>query len=506
MRQEVLDNKKKESLERGNGVIMPIFSLPSNYGVGTLGKEAYEFVDFLSDAGIKYWQILPLGPTTYGDSPYQSFSSFAGNPYFVDLEVLIEDGLLEQEDLANVEFAENDQYVDYAQLYNKRFRILEKAFSNVDSKLEKEIAKFRKKEKFWIEDYASFMAIKEDNLDVSWLDFPEELKLHDKKALSEFNEKHKERIDFFVFIQYEFFKQWDKLREYTNRHRIQIIGDIPIYVALDSADAWANTDILKLDDNKDPLFVGGCPPDDFSDDGQLWGNPVYDWDKLKKDDFKFWIKRLEVNKRLFDIIRLDHFRGFEAYYEINFEDDTAKYGNWVKAKPYEFFDCVKDKLSDIKFILEDLGFITDEVKELKEYLNFPGMKVIQFAFSEDMQSEYLPYNYTRNSVCYSSTHDQDTLKGWFDNLEEDDLERVTNYFNLKEDESYNWGVIRGLMASVSDIAMFQMQDFLELGNEARINRPSTLGENWKWRIDKDDLTEELSTKIKEMAKLYGRYQ
>ncbi|MDO4594055.1 MAG: 4-alpha-glucanotransferase [Tissierellia bacterium] len=496
---------KKTIFERGNGVIMPIFSLPSNYGIGTFGKKAFDFVDFLSEAGVKYWQILPLGPTSYGDSPYQSFSSFAGNPYFVDLDMLMEDGLLEKEDLENVEFSENDDYVDYAQLYNKRFRILKKAFTNVDENLKEEIEEFRKKEKFWIDDYAFFMAIKNDNLDVSWTDFPEELKNRDTKALAEFEREHKEEIDFYIFIQYEFFKQWDKLKEYTNRHKIQIIGDIPIYVAMDSADSWANYDILKLDDNKKPKFVGGCPPDEFSDDGQLWGNPVYDWEKLKKDDFKFWINRIKVNMRLFDIIRLDHFRGFEAYYEIPAEDDTAKYGKWVKGCAYELFDTIKEKLPDVKFIVEDLGFITKEVEELKDYLGFPGMKVMQFAFSEDMQSEYLPYNYTKNSACYSSTHDSDTLKGWFDQIDEDELERVVKYFSLNDKEGYVWGAIRGLMASVSDLSMFEMQDLLELGNESRINRPSTLGENWKWRAKEEDFSNELSKKIKEMAKLYGRY-
>ncbi|MDD7306431.1 MAG: 4-alpha-glucanotransferase [Peptoniphilaceae bacterium] len=498
--------EKKGKLNRANGVIMPIFSIPSAYGIGTLGKEAYEVVDFLSEANIHYWQILPLGPTSYGDSPYQSFSSFAGNPYFIDLDLLEEDGLLAKQDYANVDFGENKNYIDYAKMYNNRFGVLEKAYKNAKGKLDKELKDFRKKEAYWIEDYALYMAIKKEYLDVSWLEFPEDLRNRKKTALNKFYKENKDKVDFYVFIQYEFFKQWENLKAYTNRHKIEIIGDLPIYLALDSSDAWANSDILQLDQKKSPLAVGGCPPDGFSDDGQLWGNPLYDWDTMEKDNFSFWEKRLEMNLRLVDLLRLDHFRGFEAYYQIPATDDTAKYGKWVKAKPYQFFKMVKEKFPTSKFIAEDLGFITDQVKELMDFLAYPGMNVIQFAFGEDFTSSYLPHNYKRNSIVYSSTHDSDTLMGWLKSLDEDKMEMVKAYFDLEGDdlEENLWKIIKRLMASVAAISMFEIQDFLALDNQARVNSPGTLGENWKWRANKEDFKIELAQKIKDMSRLYER--
>lgn len=498
--------EEKQRLQRANGVIMPIFSIPSDYGIGTLGKEAYEVVDFLSEANIHYWQILPLGPTSYGDSPYQSFSSFAGNPYFIDLETLEEDGLLEKEDYKNVDFGENESYIDYAKMYNNRFGVLEKAYKNSKGKLDKEIKEFRKKEAYWIEDYALYMAIKKEYLDVSWLEFPEDLRDRKKTALNKFYKENKDEVDFFVFVQYEFFKQWEELKAYTNRHKIEIIGDLPIYLALDSSDAWANSNILKLDEDKNPTLVGGCPPDDFSEDGQLWGNPLYDWDKMQEDNFSFWEKRIEMNLRMVDLLRLDHFRGFEAYYEIPAVDETAKYGEWTKAKPVEFFDMVKEKFPDGKFIAEDLGYITDEVKDLMTSLGYPGMNVIQFAFGEDFTSDYLPHNFKRNSIVYSSTHDSDTLMGWLKSLDEDKMAMVEAYFDLESDdlEENLWTIIKRLMASVSDVCMFEIQDFLALDNDARINSPGTLGENWKWRASKEDFQSKLPQKIKELARLYER--
>jgi 4-alpha-glucanotransferase len=497
--------KNSKNLRRACGVVMPIFSIPSKYGIGTFGKEAYDMVDFFSECNIHYRQILPLGPTSYGDSPYQSFSSFAGNPYFIDLEMLEEEGLLEKEDFENVNFGENPSYVDYSLMYNMRFRVLEKAYENAKEKLKSEIAAFRKKEAFWIEDYALFMAIKKEKLDVSRLEFPEELRDRDPKALKEFQKDHKDEIDFQVFLQYEFFKQWEELKKYANRHDIEIIGDLPIYLALDSADAWANSHILKLDEEKNPTMVGGCPPDGYSEDGQLWGNPVYDWEKMQEDDFEFWKNRIGINLKIFDLLRLDHFRGFEAFYQIPSTDDNAKYGEWEKARPEAFFKMVEKNFPDAKFIAEDLGFITKEVEKLIDKLGYPGMKVIQFAFGDDFKSPYLPHNYERNSIVYSSTHDSDTLKGRYNNLDEDMLSMVNDYFGLKKDEPENlWRIMRTLMASVSDVAMYQIQDFLELGNESKINSPGTLGENWKRRADKEDFTDDLSAKIKKMTKLYGR--
>ena len=498
--------KLQKRLTRANGVIMPIFSLPSDYGIGTFGKEAYDFVDFLSEASIRYWQILPLGPTSYGDSPYQSFSSFAGNPYFIDLDLLIEDELLEKDDLESLNFGDNERYVDYAIQYNIRYRILEKAFENSNGKLDSKIKKFRKKESAWIEDYALFMAIKRDQLDISWDQWDEELRDRDPNALKEFSKNHKDLIDFYVFIQYEFFSQWERLKEYTNRHNIEIIGDLPIYVAYDSCDAWVNADILKLDqESKKLLIVGGAPPDSYSEDGQLWGNPVYDWDKCKKTSYSFWKKRLDMALRIYDILRLDHFRGFEKYYAIPAADENAKFGSWEISGGYEFFDCILKENKERKFIAEDLGYITKEVDDLKNHYGFPGMNVIEFAFGDNFTSRYLPHNYIRNSVSYSSTHDSSTLKGWLESLDEDTMEMVEDYFGIAEDENCVWGIIRSLMASVSDLAVFSMQDFLELEDEARINTPGNLGDNWKWRTLKEDFTDSLALKIKEMSRLYGRY-
>ena len=497
---------KQDRLQRANGVIMPIFSIPSPYGIGTFGKDAYEVVDFISDASIRYWQILPLGQTSYGDSPYQSFSSFAGNPYFIDLDMLIEDGLLEEDDLDNLNFGDNERYVDYAIQYNIRYRILRKAFENSKGKLDEQIEEFRDKEAYWIEDYATFMAIKLDQLDVSWIEWDEKLRDRDPEALSEFREEHKEDIDFYVFLQYEFFKQWEALKSYTNRHNIEIIGDLPIYVAFDSCDAWVNSEILQLDpETKMPVIVGGAPPDAYSEDGQLWGNPTYNWDKLEADGYTFWKKRLEMALRTYDLLRLDHFRGFEKFYAIPGTDENAKFGTWEVAGGYKFFDNVLADLHDSKFIAEDLGYITKEVDELKDAYGFPGMNVIQFAFGENFDSNYLPHNYHRNSVVYSSTHDSSTLKGWLDSQNEEEIERVIKYFGLKEEEDYMWDIIRNLMASVSDIAMFEIQDFFGYGDETKINSPGTLGDNWKWRAKKEDFTDALALKIKEMSKLYGRY-
>ena len=498
----------QKRLTRSNGVVMPIFSLPSKYGIGTFGKSAYEFVDFLSEASIKYWQILPLGQTSYGDSPYQAFSSFAGNPYFVDLDMLIADGLLDESDLENINFGDNDRYVDYAIQYNIRYRILEKAFENSKGKLDDEIADFRKKESFWIEDYALFMAIKHDQLDISWVEWDEDLRDRDPETLASFKEKHKEDIDFYTFIQYEFFTQWQKLKEYTNRRNIEIIGDLPIYVAYDSCDAWVYADILKLDQkSKEPLIVGGAPPDAYSEDGQLWGNPVYDWEKMKDNDYDFWKKRLAMALKTHDLLRLDHFRGFEKYYAIPATDENAKFGTWEPGGGYEFFDEILKQYPDKQFIAEDLGYITKEVDALKNHYGFPGMNVIQFAFDGTFASNYLPHNYEKNSVVYSSTHDSSTLKGWVDSLDEEDLLLVEKYFGLenKEESDFVWEIIRSLMASVADVAIFEIQDFFEMGDQAKINTPSTLGNNWKWRAKSEDFTDDLARKIKEMSRLYGRY-
>nr|WP_072536477.1 4-alpha-glucanotransferase [Anaerococcus mediterraneensis] len=498
--------KKQERLERSYGIIMPIFSLPSKYGIGTFGKAAYDFVDYLTEAGAKFWQILPLGQTSYGDSPYQSFSSFAGNPYFVDLDLLVEDGLLTKEDLENIDFGSDERSIDYARLYNVRYRVLEIAFENSKGKIDKEIKEFRKKEADWIEDYGLFMAIKRDNLDRSWDMWDEDLRDRKKSALNEFKKENQDLIDFYIFIQYEFFKQWQNLKDFTNRHQIEIIGDLPIYVAYDSCDAWVNNNILKLDkETKQPIVVGGAPPDGYSEDGQLWGNPVYRWDYMKDtENFAFWKKRIGMSLRLYDILRLDHFRGFEAYYAIPASDDTAKYGSWEKGEPYAFFDAIKEAFPDARFIAEDLGFITKEVVDLKDHYGFPGMNVIQFAFGDNFDSDYLPHNYEKNSLVYASTHDSDTLQGFIDSADEHLLELIKKYLGIENKEDIRDEINRVLMASVSDVAIYEIQDLFGLSNDSKINSPGTVGGNWVWRAVEEDFDEDIAKKFKDMSKIYGR--
>lgn len=490
---------KNKRFRRANGLIFPIFSLPSDYGIGTFGKKAYDFVDFLKKAGFGYWQILPLGPTSYGDSPYQSFSSFAGNPYFIDLDILKDKNLLSESELQSLDYEKD--FIDYGKLYNNRFIILKKAFERFD---DKSIEEFKKREKSWLLDYSLFMAIKDKYDGSSWLDFPKKLRDRDQKALDEFYRENKKSVEFYNFLQYEFFNQWDDLKSYANSNDIEIIGDLPIYLALDSADSWVNFDILKLNkDNKRPEFLAAVPPDAYSADGQLWGNPTYDWDRLKKRGYEFLLKRIGKNLKLYDYLRLDHFRGFESYYEVKADDKNARDGLWQKAYGDEFFEILAENLKDAKFIAEDLGFITKEVENLKEMTGYPGMKVIQFAFGDDFKSPYLPHNYEKNSIVYSSTHDSDTLKGWLDGLDRKKKDMVYQYFNIK-DQDPSWVIIRALMASVSDIAIFQIQDFLKLGNESRINRPGVLGGNWQFRIKEDELTDTLAKKIKTIGKLYER--
>lgn len=490
---------KNKRFRRANGLIFPIFSLPSDYGIGTFGKKAYDFVDFLKKAGFGYWQILPLGPTSYGDSPYQSFSSFAGNPYFIDLDILKDKNLLNESELQSLDYEKD--FIDYGKLYNNRFIILKKAFERFD---DKSIEEFKKREKSWLLDYSLFMAIKDKYDGSSWLDFPKKLRDRDQKALDEFYRENKKSVEFYNFLQYEFFNQWDDLKSYANSNDIEIIGDLPIYLALDSADSWVNFDILKLNkDNKRPEFLAAVPPDAYSADGQLWGNPTYDWDRLKKRGYEFLLKRIGKNLKLYDYLRLDHFRGFESYYEVKADDKNARDGLWQKAYGDEFFEILAENLKDAKFIAEDLGFITKEVENLKEMTGYPGMKVIQFAFGDDFKSPYLPHNYEKNSIVYSSTHDSDTLKGWLDGLDRKKKDMVYQYFNIK-DQDPSWVIIRALMASVSDIAIFQIQDFLKLGNESRINRPGVLGGNWQFRIKEDELTDTLAKKIKTIGKLYER--
>lgn len=490
--------------KRSSGILMHITSLPSPYGIGTFGKEAYKFVDFLIKSNQSYWQILPIGPTSIGDSPYQSFSTFAGNPYFIDFDILKEEGLLKEEDYKNVDFGDNPLKVDYEKIFNHKMPILRKAFNNSKDKYKEEIKKFKEKNKNWLEDYALYMAIKGEFNLKSWQEWDEDIKIRKKEALDYYKNKLKEEIEYFIFIQYMFFKQWSKLKNYANRNGIKIIGDIPIYVAEDSVDAWANTNVFLLDKNKIPKVVSGCPPDDFAKTGQLWGNPIYDWDYLEKTNYKWWIERIKGNISLYDVTRIDHFRGFESFWQIPYGEKTAIKGKWVKGPGMKLFNQINKELGQVNIIAEDLGYLTKEVIDFKNETGYPGMKVLEFAFDSREESDYLPHNYNKNCIVYTGTHDNDTVVGWKSSAPKEDVEFAKKYLNIKDEKDFNWEFIRGALSSVANLSIIQIQDYLGLDSKGRMNIPSTLGGNWQWRIDEKVLDDKLAKKIGSMTRLYGR--
>ncbi len=493
---------------RKSGVLLPISSIPSKYGIGTFSKEAYAFVDFLQEAGQHLWQILPLGPTGYGDSPYQSFSTFAGNPYYIDLEALVEKGWLTTMECEEYDFGSNTQYVDYEKLFLSRFRILRKAFdvaSNEHFLKQKDYLSFVKRNAFWLDDYALFMAIKSNYGGKGVTEWDEEIKLRKPEAIAACKQKYASDIEFNCFLQYLFYTQWMALKTYANERNIEIVGDIPIYVALDSADTWANPGLFQLDDTCTPIAVAGCPPDAFSETGQLWGNPLYNWDYHKKTDFAWWMKRIEHCFLLYDVVRIDHFRGFDAYWSIPYGDLTAENGKWRKGPGYAIFGTLKKLLGERRVIAEDLGYLTKSVIRLVKRTGYPGMKVLQFAFDAKGDSEYLPHNYTNNCVVYTGTHDNDTTRGWYHTLERKDKDFADRYLGLQEDENeVEWEFIRAAIASVADTAIIPMQDYLGLDKPARMNTPSTLGDNWKWRMDSNACSAELAERMKQLSRLYGR--
>ncbi len=492
---------------RASGILLPISSLPSKYGIGTFSKSAYEFIDLLKEAGQKYWQILPLGPTGYGDSPYQSFSTFAGNPYFIDLETLIEEGYLTVSECEAYDFGSNPSYVDYEKIYFSRFRILRKAYERSNIRDVEEFKKFKEENAFWLKDYTLYMAVKNHFDGKSFLYWDDDIKRREQMAIDKFTKLYSEEIEFNEYIQYIFAKQWKKLKGYANKNSIKIIGDIPIYVAFDSADTWANPELFQLDEDRNPIKVSGCPPDAFSPTGQLWGNPLYNWEIHRQDEYSWWIKRIAFCLDLYDMVRVDHFRGFDEYYTIPFGDDTAEHGNWVTGPGHELFKALHNKLgNDINIIAEDLGFMTESVKELLKDTGYPGMKVLEFAFDSRDDSDHLPHNYTRNTIVYTGTHDNDTIQGWYKSIADEDREfskEYLNNYNTSEDEVH-WDFIRAASASVAKLCIIPVQDCLGLGKEARINTPSTLGDNWKWRMKKGEITLEIVKRIREITHLYGR--
>lgn len=494
-------------MKRTAGILMPISSLPSPYGIGTFGKSAYEFADFLKSAGQKYWQVLPLGPTSYGDSPYQSFSTFAGNPYFIDLDELIADGLLTAKDVADKngkKWGDNPRYVDYEKIYNNRFKVLSIAKKNGWERDAKEVKNFVK-ENAWVEDYAFYMAIKRHFGMKSWTDWADDdIRFRKPAAMKKYKTLVKEDIELFTYIQYLFFKQWTALKTYCNSNGIDIIGDIPIYVAMDSSDVWANPKLFMLDKKNMPIEVAGVPPDYFSATGQLWGNPLYDYDEMKKDGYSWWMKRIEGAGKLYDVIRIDHFRGFESFWAVPYGDDTAINGRWVKGPDFELIGLFKKNFKNLEFIAEDLGFLTPEVIRMVKKSGFPGMKILEFAFNSKESSDYRPHTYTNNCVCYTGTHDNDTVLGWEKSTSRASRAFAKNYLKYSKAEGAAWGMIRGGLSSVANLFVAQMQDYLELGAEHRMNTPGTLGTNWQWRMLDGEASAELAERIYDISTLYDR--
>ncbi len=491
-------------MKRASGILLPVFSLPSEYGIGCFSKDAYTFVDMLKSAGQSYWQILPLGPTGYGDSPYQSFSTFAGNPYFIDLNTLVDEGLLTRQECGTFDFGGKDDEIDYEKIYLSRFKALKLAYDRFDQN--DDYRDFVHKNQFWLEDYALYMAIKDHNNGVAWKEWEEPLRDREPQALAKAKEELAEAVDFYRFQQYEFDKQWTKLHTYANQQGIKIIGDIPIYVAFDSADTWASPQLFQFDENNNPTGVAGCPPDGFSATGQLWGNPLYRWDYHKETGYAWWIQRIAYSLKLYDVVRIDHFRGFDEYYAIPYGDATAENGKWMPGPGMDLFHAIEEKLGRPDIIAEDLGFLTPTVLELLKDSGFPGMKVLQFAFDARESSNYLPHTYTENCVVYTGTHDNDTTRGWYHEVGKEARDFAKEYMckpRLDED-SLAQDFIAMAMGSVARLCVIPMQDYLNLGTKARINLPSTLGGNWVWRLKKDQLSEEVFREMGRVTKLYGR--
>ncbi len=507
-------------MERKCGVLMPVSSLSSRYGIGSLSKEAYEFVDFLAEAGQSYWQILPLGQTGYGDSPYQSFSTFAGNPYFIDLEELIEAGYITKEEADDVFFGDNAEYIDYEKIYYGRFPLLKKAYENSPFALEpsgdwakaeydkdrQSFEKFIAEKADWLPDYALYSAIKNANDGKSYIEWPKELRLREQEAMEEAKEELADEIRFYEFQQYLFAGQWKALKDYANKKGIKIIGDIPIYVAFDSADTWSHPELFEFDEDGYPIVVAGCPPDAFSATGQLWGNPIYRWDYHKSTGYAWWISRMANCFAMYDVIRIDHFRGFDEYYAIPYGDPTAEFGKWQKGPGYDLFEAIQKALGERQIIAEDLGFITQSVRDLVNRTGYPNMKVLQFAFNayDPGRGDYLPHNYPTNCVVYTGTHDNETMRGWYNHVSEQDRIYSGEYAGVTSEETAAWSFIRLAFESVADTCIIPMQDYLNRGDEARINEPSTLGNNWKWRMLPGAYDKELAARMKRLAQISGR--
>ncbi len=469
--------------KRSSGILLHISSLPSPYGIGNMGKAAYEFIGFLKKAGQTYWQILPIGPCGYGDSPYQSFSAFAGNPYFIDPDRLIAEGLLMPEEVDTVCWGSSPARTDYSVLYKERLSVLHKAYERFLEGHSAELAAFAEREKDWLPDYALFMAVKKALGDGPWTDWPEDIRLRRVDAVARYRAELADEIGFHVFLQYKFEEQWQSLLAYAHENGIRIIGDIPIYVPLDSADVWTEPENFQLKRTRRPRVVAGCPPDAFTRDGQYWGNPIYDWDRMKKDGFSWWLRRVGAAAKHFDVVRIDHFRGLESYWSIPAGNKTARKGHWEKGPGMAFIDAIQAAFPDMDFIAEDLGYLTHEVVELVRYSGFPGMKVLEFAFDPREPSEYLPHTYTENCVGYTGTHDNETLVQWCEGQNGSVIDYARDYLGLSDAEDLCDAILRAGMQSKAGLFVAQMQDYLRLGREARMNFPGhLLPDNWCWRL------------------------
>ena len=496
-------------MSRSAGVLLSITSLPSKYGIGCFDKAAYDFVDYLRDAGQTFWQILPLCPTSYGDSPYQSFSTFAGNPYFISLDKLIEEGVLTREECDSCDFGSDAQDIDYEKLYNVRYPLLRKAYERADISRDSEYQRFVSENSWWLADYALFMALKNFFGGKCWYEWPEDIRLRWGYALDYYRRELYFDIEFQQYLQFKFSQQYRALKAYANANGVKIIGDIPIYVAMDSADTWAHPELFQLDGNNMPTAVAGCPPDGFSADGQLWGNPLYRWDYHKQTGYSWWMSRLWYCYQLYDVTRIDHFRGFDEYFSIPAGSENAKTGHWEKGPGIDLFRCAQWNLGWHEVIAEDLGYVTDTVRQLVRESGFPGMKVLEFAFdSRDSGSanDYLPHNYVENSVAYTGPHDNETVSGWLDSITEEEIEMARRYLydmNTPKEELYK-PFIAAAMRSNAKYCIVPMQDWLGLDNSCRMNKPSTIGANWRWRVTKQQLTKELLKDMLDMTKCYGR--
>ena len=529
--------------ERNAGILMPVSSLPSPYGIGTFGKDAYDFVTFVKECNHKYWQVLPLGPTTYGDSPYQSYSAFAGNPYFVDLDMLIEAGFLlksevisrdwgdgivpvnvSEDDAVNGRFGTyrdgnigDERYVSYEKIYNNRFDILRIAYDRfkdacAESKktlakglpLYKQFDNFVKDNADWLEDYALFMALKSHFNNVSWGEWETDIKFRKPEAMSRYEEQLSDDIGYWKFIQFEFYRQWNALKQYANSNGIEIIGDIPIYMGYDSVDVWANQGEFQLDENLTPIKVAGVPPDAFSDAGQKWGNPLYDYDKMEANGFSWWRKRMAASAKLYDVIRIDHFIGIVKYYTIPADMPDARQGEYRRGPGQKLLDVINESIGDKKIIAEDLGVEVPEVAKILKENGYPGMKVLEFAFGGDRKNPHLPYNYTQNLVCYGGTHDNETLLGFFEDRGDWELGYAYDYLDTRDKGRMVDQVFRAAYSSVAVLTVFAVQDILKLGNWARMNLPSSMGNNWKWRMQKGQLGQHELECMRYLASVFDR--